>query len=156
MAYGPLPAIAVAVVVFYYAITTISKRITNYKFSRERGCGAPNRMPQIERILGLSFALSVRRAGIEKRLLQLNAERHEKFGDTYTATLMGKDVVLSRDPENVKAVLSSQFKDFGLGQRFEMMKDLLGRGIFTADGAHWEYSRVSCTFFLTVYWLTMN
>lgn len=35
------------------------------------------------------------------------------------------------DPENVKAVLATNFKDFGLGQRQRAFGPLLGQGIFT-------------------------
>jgi hypothetical protein len=35
------------------------------------------------------------------------------------------------DPENVKALLATNFKDFGLGQRLDALGPLLGEGIFT-------------------------
>jgi hypothetical protein len=35
------------------------------------------------------------------------------------------------DPENVKALLATNFKDFGLGQRLDAFGPLLGEGIFT-------------------------
>lgn len=45
------------------------------------------------------------------------------------------------DPENVKAVLATQFKDFSLGMRHPQFQPLLGDGIFTLDNTGWSHSR---------------
>lgn len=46
------------------------------------------------------------------------------------------------EPENVKAVLASQFEDFELGPvRRANFFPLLGNGIFTADGEAWSHGR---------------
>lgn len=134
---------AIGLVILYYLIHIISKQVTAYNFSRANGCKSPVRLPQWERIIGIGFLMNLRKATKEKCRLERNFERHEKIGDTFTCTLMGNYVAITRDPEVMKAVLSTQFKDFGLGGRYKTFKDLLGRGIFTADGAYWEHSRVS-------------
>lgn len=46
------------------------------------------------------------------------------------------------DPENLKAILATQFEDFDLGERHKHMLPLLGDGIFTLDGAGWYHSRL--------------
>ena len=51
-------------------------------------------------------------------------------------------VVLTADPENTKALLTSQFADYGKGEQFhEEWKDFLGDSIFTTDGEQWHASR---------------
>lgn len=50
-------------------------------------------------------------------------------------------VILTKDPENIKAILGTQFTDFALGIRHEHFKPLLGDGIFTLDGNGWKNSR---------------
>lgn len=50
-------------------------------------------------------------------------------------------VFLTKDPENIKAVLGTQFNDFALGVRHDHFKPLLGDGIFTLDGHGWKNSR---------------
>lgn len=57
--------------------------------------------------------------------------------------MLGKNLIVTKDPENVKAVLSTKFADFGLGERLTAFGPLTGNGIFTSDGSHWENSRVS-------------
>lgn len=44
---------------------------------------------------------------------------------------MPESFVNTIDPENVKALLATNFKDFGLGIRLDAFGPLLGQGIFT-------------------------
>ena len=37
-----------------------------------------------------------------------------------------------QDPENIKALLATQFNDFSLGRRYDFFKPLLGKGF-----SHW-------------------
>lgn len=51
-------------------------------------------------------------------------------------------VIMTADPENVKAILTQQFSDYGKGEQFhEEWKDFLGDSIFTTDGPQWSASR---------------
>jgi len=55
---------------------------------------------------------------------------------------IGERVILTAEPENIKAILATQFKDYGKGEQFR--KDwhaFLGNGIFTTDGQLWHNSR---------------
>lgn len=61
---------------------------------------------------------------------------------TWSSTAMGRVFVNTIDPENIKAILATNFNDFGLGHRLHTFGPLLGSGIFTTDGTHWEHSRV--------------
>ncbi|KAF2235067.1 cytochrome P450 [Viridothelium virens] len=46
------------------------------------------------------------------------------------------------EPENIKAILSTQFNDFELGpKRYRDFSPFLGNGIFTIDGPAWKHSR---------------
>lgn len=45
------------------------------------------------------------------------------------------------EPENIKAILATQFNDFSLGKRHSHFFPLLGDGIFTLDGSGWSHSR---------------
>ncbi|KAK6454753.1 cytochrome P450 52A12 (DH-ALK2) [Scheffersomyces xylosifermentans] len=60
---------------------------------------------------------------------------------TCTFMVMGNQVIATKDPENIKAVLATQFNDFALGDRHAQFKPLLGDGIFTLDGEGWKHSR---------------
>lgn len=51
-------------------------------------------------------------------------------------------VIMTADPENIKAILTQQFSDYGKGEQFHSeWKDFLGDSIFTTDGRQWSDSR---------------
>ena len=54
----------------------------------------------------------------------------------------GRRVVFTADPENIKAILATQFNDYGKGEPFHNeWKDFLGDSIFTTDLDMWHDSR---------------
>lgn len=60
-----------------------------------------------------------------------------------TETIVGDiRIVFTADPDNIKAVLASQFGDYGKGEPFHNeWFDFLGDSIFTTDGGLWHDSR---------------
>ncbi|KAF2101995.1 cytochrome P450 52A5 [Rhizodiscina lignyota] len=54
----------------------------------------------------------------------------------------GRRLIFTADPENIKAILATQFQDFGKGEQFNKeWHDFLGDSIFTTDGKRWHDSR---------------
>lgn len=50
--------------------------------------------------------------------------------------------IFTADPENIKAVLATQFSDYGKGESFHSeWKEFLGDSIFATDGELWSRSR---------------
>lgn len=61
---------------------------------------------------------------------------------TVEGRLMNKRIIMTADPENIKAILATQFHDFGKGEPFHQeWSDFLGDSIFTTDGELWHASR---------------
>lgn len=83
--------------------------------------------------------LQARRIGRAPDFFQNKFER----SGVYTGGLLvgGRYAMTTRDPENIKAILATQFNDFNLGNRHKHIKVTLGDGIFTLDGAGWKQSR---------------
>lgn len=51
-------------------------------------------------------------------------------------------VIMTSDPENIKALLTGQFADYGKGETFHRdWKEFLGDSIFATDGELWSRSR---------------
>jgi cytochrome P450 len=50
-------------------------------------------------------------------------------------------MLMTSDPENIKAILATSFESFGLGQRLRAFSPLLTGGIFVSDGPAWQHSR---------------
>ena len=56
--------------------------------------------------------------------------------------LAGQRFIYTGDPENIKAILATQFTEYGKGEPFhEDWKDFLGDSIFATDGPTWRNSR---------------
>ncbi|KAA8916610.1 hypothetical protein TRICI_001236 [Trichomonascus ciferrii] len=60
---------------------------------------------------------------------------------TYRAQVVGGVLMTTIEPENIKALLATQFKEFDLGTRHSEFRPLLGDGIFTLSGDGWYHSR---------------
>jgi len=69
----------------------------------------------------------------EGQILQFFLEIFQKTGTTFEQSLLAERGIDTIDPENIEAILSTQFKDFGLGDRRACFFPLLGEGIFTQD-----------------------
>lgn len=61
--------------------------------------------------------------------------------ETMRVVIAYKEMLVTTDPENIKALLATQFNDFALGFRHGQFKPLLGDGIFTLDFDGWKNSR---------------
>ncbi|KAI1995042.1 hypothetical protein LOZ53_001614 [Ophidiomyces ophidiicola] len=82
--------------------------------------------------------------------LEENVLRYEMLGDTYSTDIFMRTYVDTRDPENIKAILSTQFEQFSLGgTRAAAFLPMLGEGIFThiygggPKGEPWRHSRAT-------------
>lgn len=63
-------------------------------------------------------------------------------GWTGEKRILGLRIVFTAEPENIKAILATQFSEYGKGEPFhEEWRDFLGDSIFTTDGEQWHASR---------------
>ena len=84
------------------------------------------------------------RATIDQKNLESWRDNHFKAVNSWTSEtrILNMRVVFTADPENIKALLATQFGDYGKGKPFhEEWHDFLGDSIFTTDGAQWHASR---------------
>ena len=126
----------------YRVIDNYIRNRRNAAEAARRGCKPPphyvNKLPW-----GIDFVVSAIRADKEKRFPEFLIDRYQTMGNrTYENRILGNRGISTNDPKNVQAILATQFKDFGLGERRNgNFKPLLGNGIFTTDGKLWEHSR---------------
>ena len=74
------------------------------------------------------------------RILAMVLGFFEDYGLTWRANI-GHTIFVTSDPENIKAILATQFNEFVMGLRHAQFKPMLGDGIFTLDGKGWKHSR---------------
>lgn len=97
----------------------------------------------------LPWSLDIIYGTVKATVTHKNYEKWlELFGEnassSYTAEMrpLGRRMVLTADPENIKAILATQFGEFGKGDIFhEEWREFLGDSIFVTDGAMWHTSR---------------
>lgn len=139
-----LALIGIAVLVASYIVRLIRRSIVHRQYQQEHGCKpipSSARVKIKDPILGLDSLYAMVKAGRERRFLNRNLERFDKFGNTHSVRTLRHHVIATREPENIKTVLSIKFADYSLGNRIETLGPLLGEGIFTSDGQAWAHSR---------------
>lgn len=138
---------------FLLAITArkAAAALAAYRFRKTHGLHLARSVPQTEKIIGLSLFQRMQQSSQAGVSLQRHYEGTREDGPTISAVVMGTSFISTSDPDNIKAVLATQFRDFNLGARNEAFEPFLGHGIFTADGVDWERSRVSLSLCISCY-----
>ncbi|KAH7382165.1 N-alkane-inducible cytochrome P450 [Pyrenochaeta sp. MPI-SDFR-AT-0127] len=92
---------------------------------------------------GLDFVVGNYRAIKAHRLLSSWVQDLSNAGShTIATSVLGVNLFITDDPENVKTLLATDFDTWSLGkERIEQMSSYLGHGIFTNEGKAWKYSR---------------
>ncbi|EMF08099.1 cytochrome P450 [Sphaerulina musiva SO2202] len=92
---------------------------------------------------GMSLLLEGIKALKAHRVLELSNRRFQEMGvSTIHMVFPGGDFHITCQPENVKTMLSTDFKRWGLeSTRKSTFKFAIGEGIFIAEGARWQHSR---------------
>ena len=142
MTYSSYALISAACLITAFVLSQVVSYIENYRFAKAHGCKPAKQFPQPERILGYKHFKEQVDLARTKRILPAGVTRFREFGNTFSIVTMGKKLLITIEPENVKEILATNFKDFGIGQRVNALGALLGQGIFTSDGQLWEHSRV--------------
>ncbi|KAH6618930.1 putative P450 monooxygenase [Boeremia exigua] len=145
MAIFTLTSITVTLLSLYitrrvYWEVTVGSRLRN--FAKQHGC-LPAKMRQTPFTFGAAFWWGQIKAIQEHRLLPFWDQSFKEV-DAHTRRhyVLGTDFFATDDPENVKAILATNFSAWGLGQdRISEMSSYLGYGIFVNEGAAWKHSR---------------
>ncbi|KAI5776675.1 cytochrome P450 [Geopyxis carbonaria] len=134
-----LPAVAAALVVAALLSWAASKIRANHRI-RKLG-GRAKTVPS--RFFGIDQTILTLREAKVHRNRELWEERFSTFNThTMELSVLGQRIILTADPANIKALLATQFHDFGKGEAFHhQWAAFLGDSIFTTDGAAWHGSR---------------
>lgn len=125
------PHLLGAVVVLYIAYK-ISVVISINAQIRKLGARAPVRRSYVP--WGLDMAYEVLMSALENKTYEMWLGMFEKWAGPGRYTIeagVGQRVILTADPENMKAILATQFKDYGKGKQFwQEWHAFLGNGMF--------------------------
>jgi cytochrome P450 len=106
------------------------------------GCKTPSRFPVWDPVFGLDVMYQTIQAHKRKTLLSTKRSHHQVYGMTHSSRLATVPAISTIEPENIKAVLSTNFKDFVVGTpRRRAFSPIIANSILVADGVEWEHSR---------------
>ncbi|KAH8891543.1 N-alkane-inducible cytochrome P450 [Thozetella sp. PMI_491] len=95
--------------------------------------------PHKDPVLGLDVAWICAKGMYRHNFLKTISGIISSCGKTVSYLSLGRQAIITVDPENLRAMLSERFYDFGLGnERTSGLRPLLGGGIFNSDGSTWK------------------
>ncbi|KAF5018566.1 hypothetical protein F66182_9440 [Fusarium sp. NRRL 66182] len=124
----------------YFISNWVSCYLSRRRLGAQHGC-KPILAVYPSRWLGINFIFDTAKHFEERNYLHALCRQFEVVGWTHEVRMLGGASIWTIEPENLKAVLSQRFKDYNLGHRLDVMKNLLGRGAFVTDGEEWQHSR---------------
>ena len=132
--------VSITIYCCYHWITTYIHR---QKLITKFGCKPPRPYPQKDPIFGLDMLWDTVTAVKSKSYLDRARRLYEQHGNTYSSYSLGSSFIHTIEPENIKAILFTNFKDFGITSRRKMaFLPLVGqRSILISDGPQWETAR---------------
>ena len=137
---------AVLLFISYYIYWQLTVGTNRRRMIRENGCKPVKKNSEyngwIEELIGIKVFRENRKAFIQHTLLQSGLERFQRHGNTIKTRILGSTQYQTVEPEILKTVVATKFKDWNLpDRRKDAFVPVLGQGIFTTDGAAWHHSR---------------
>lgn len=136
---APIGLVFGALYLTYFVLQYIQRLYQQRKFAKARQCLPPRE--GAAGLFGITPFIRLAKAVREKRWVEYIADQYSINGTTFSQAMLGQRMISTIDPENLKAILATQFNDFSLGTRHREFYPLLGDGIFTLDGAGWSHAR---------------
>ena len=133
-------ALTVSVLLLFFQKTL--QYFRRLAIKRQHGCQPPPSTPSRDPFLGLDSVYRMLRSVKEnKRNLSLK-EQLDLYGYTFQSNLFGKTEVFTAEPQNLQAILATDFENFGVEpMRLFVFEPLIGKGIMSTDGTRWAHSR---------------
>ena len=124
----------------------IALRLRTYEARRklvlQHGCKSPSKYPVWDPFFGLDVIYDAVRAVKRKTFMSEKTSHYKTYGNTHSSRLTTFPVISTIEPENIKTVLSLNFKDFVIGTpRQRAFGPVIANSVLVADGIEWEHSR---------------
>ena len=134
--------LVISLFVAHYAYRTTTIKVLHRRLAKQHGCGSAPRRDGICGLFGLDLVWKAYGDLKAHKALEAGAKRWSTVNArTYELDILFQHFIITIDPENVKTVLSLNFKSYGLEDLRKPMIPFLGEGIFSTDGEAWQHSR---------------
>ena len=142
---SPLPLI-LSFALTLYSLRLLYQHITTTLRRRQikatNNCKPPRSYPHKEPIFGLDAFIALVATVKSKTYRKHIQQQYAANGNTFTTIYLSRTNIHTIEPENIKALLSTKFKDYAISaERKAAFRPLLGHSILLADGNQWEQSR---------------
>lgn len=142
LAYNIPAFVACFCLLFIYGVPAVRNHLARKRVSRERGCQPPPSVAQKDPIFGLDVVLQLFRSYEGGRRNVAFKKQIETYGSTFQWKTYGTTRIFTIEPDNLRAVFSTDFKNWGLQPlRLGPWEPFVGKGIMDSDGAFWKHSR---------------
>ena len=134
-------------VYFLYGQLTVGA--SRARISAQHDCRPPKKWPTKDPIFGIDFLYTAYKGFKKKEMLEIMPACYATVGSTTCEFhLLRQKYISTIEPENLKSILSLDFKSWGLGyHRKKALTPFLGEGIFSTDGAAYVQSSSFLLFF---------
>ena len=133
----------IAITASAIVVTVLLARSWRYnRLRRQHGCQDPPRYKHKDPLFGLDLFLKTGKDYENDCYLPELSKLFETYGNTFEAISMGKRSIYTIEPENLRAIFTSNFTQWGIEPiRLGPMEPFCGRGFLTVDGDLWHRSR---------------
>ncbi len=132
--------------VIYNGYCRLEAAISGHRFARTHDCKPVKPSPTLNtfsnEILGWKVPLLLINAYKAGNVLEVVQKCFFRNCHTVRVKLLSTNIIFTIEPENLKTILASNFKEWTLSTRRKRAMDAtVGHGIFNADGPIWKQSR---------------
>ena len=132
----------IALPTFYIIYRCLAAFKTHRQRVGDKFYGAPPGYSQHRFLLGLDVLRDLVQAFHSQRYLETIQHAYQEYGNTISRRILFSSVICTIEPANIKAVLSTRFKDYGITSvRKNAFRPFLGQSVLIADGVEWTHAR---------------
>ncbi|KAL8755506.1 MAG: hypothetical protein Q9199_003586 [Rusavskia elegans] len=126
----------------YYIVFLSRNYQARKSLIRQHGCKPPSKYPVWDPFFGIDVIYDAVRAAKRNTFLTEKISHYNTYGNTHSSRLTSYPVISTIEPENIKTVLSTNFKDFVIGSpRRRAFGPVIANSVLVADGVEWEHAR---------------
>ncbi|KAI4098849.1 MAG: hypothetical protein LQ339_006252 [Xanthoria mediterranea] len=126
----------------YYIFLLARKHQARKALILQHGCKPPSKYPVWDPFFGIDVIYRAVRAAKRSTFLTEIISSYNTHGNTHSSRLTTYPVISTIEPENIKAVMSTHFKDFVIGSpRRRAFGPIIAYSVLVADGLEWEHAR---------------
>jgi cytochrome P450 len=117
--------------------------LSNATSARRQGCKPALVYPHKDPLLGLDFFLAAVKSLKSYTILDSFVQNFRDIGNTFWVLSLGRWMLLTNEPENVKAIMALKFDDWPIGgPRLWALEPIMGpRSVFASNGKIWHDAR---------------